>query len=108
VTRQHYLVAAVAAGLIAAGILIALLLPMYTCLDPYEFEDIRGPGAGPTCIVSDMGYTPRSWLPTKITTSAAGVAAAAFIVLWTRRRRLAATSVVVVFMVIAALWFLLT
>jgi hypothetical protein len=81
---------------------------MYTCSDPYKFEDIRGPGAGPTCIVSDMGYQPRSWLPTKITVAATGFVTAAFILLWTHRRRVAAMSVVVAFIVVAALWFILT
>jgi hypothetical protein len=106
VSRSVASVVAIAA--VAFGVGIALLLPMYTCMDPYEFEDIQGPGAGPTCIVSDMGYRPRSWLPTKIAIAAAGVAAAAFIVLWTRKRRMAATGVVVAFIVVAAMWFILT
>lgn len=56
---------------VVVGIGVALLLPMYTCMEPYEFEDIQGPGAGPTCIVSDTGYTPDNWVPTKVTVGAA-------------------------------------
>jgi hypothetical protein len=81
VTRRRLLLPAVAATVVVVAIAVALLLPMYTCMDPHEFEDIQGPGAGPTCIVSDTGYTPDNWVPTKVTVGAAGVVVAVAVVL---------------------------
>ena len=86
---------------------VSIALPMYTCMDPYEFEEIPGPGAGPTCIVSDMGYQPDNWLPTKFTVGAAGIATAIAILLWSRGRRVLGIGVMVAFVVLATAWFLL-
>lgn len=84
VTRRGLYILAAAVAVVAMA--VALLLPMYTCMDPYEFEDIQGPGAGPTCIVSDMGYTPDNWVPTKVTVAVAGIVAAIALVVWAQRR----------------------
>lgn len=88
------------------AIAVALLLPMYTCKGSNEFEEWPGPGGGPTCAVSDIGYRPRSWLPTKITIAAAGIVAAIAVVLWARRRQLVAIGLVVVFAAVAVPWFI--
>lgn len=105
--RKRLLLTVVAAGVVVVANAVALLLPMYTCMDPYEFEDIQGPGAGPTCIVSGTGYTPDNWVPTKVTVGAAGVVVAVAVVLWSRRRRLLAVCLVVAFIALATAWFLL-
>jgi hypothetical protein len=107
VTRKQLLLSVIAAAVVVVAIAVALLLPMYTCMDPYEFEDIQGPGAGPTCIVSDTGYTPDNWVPTKVTVGAAGVVVAVAMVLWSRRRRLLTVGLVVAFIALATAWFLL-
>jgi hypothetical protein len=103
-TRRVILLAVAVA---AVAVAIAIALPMYTCMEPYEYEFIPGPGAGDTCIISDMGYQPRSWLPTKITIGAAGIVAAFAIVLWSRRRRTQAIGLVVAFVAVAIAWFVL-
>jgi hypothetical protein len=104
---QRTVVSGVAAVIAIGALATALLLPMYTCMDPYEFEEFPGPGGDPTCAFTDMGYRPRSWLPTKITIGAAGIVVAVTVVLWTRRRRLLAVSLVVAFIALATGWFVL-
>lgn len=106
VTRQRLLIPLVAGVRVMAGVLISLALPMYACEEPTEYEEIEGPGAGPTCIVSDMGYRPRSWLPTKITIAGAGIVAA-LAVLLRPQRRTAAIGPLIGFAVLAAAWFVL-
>jgi hypothetical protein len=87
------------------ALVIGIALPMYTCMDPYEFEEIRGPGAGPLCIVSDMGYRPTSWLQTKITIAAAGVVLGIAVLLIARRQHLVAIGLLIAFAAIAVPWF---
>jgi hypothetical protein len=105
---RRVLVPVVAASVVALAVGSAIALPMYTCMDPYEFEELPGPGGGPTCSVSDTGYRPRSWLPTKITIAGAGIVSAIAIVLWARRRRFVAIGLIVAFVGLAALWFVRT
>lgn len=106
VTRQRLVIPLVAVVLVLGAFVVSLALPMYSCAEPYEYEYIEGPGAGPVCIIYDMGYRPRSWLPTKITVAGAGVMAALAVLLW-RRRRSAAVGLLVGFAVLAAGWFVL-
>jgi hypothetical protein len=105
-TRRSVLVPLVAGTALVLGILVAIALPMYTCMDPYEFEEFPGPGGGPTCAVSDTGYTPQSWLPTKVTIGVGGLVAALAVVLWSLRRRIWAVALVGVYGVLAIAWFL--
>lgn len=105
-TRQRLLVPLIGAFLVAGGVFIALVLPMYTCMDPYEFEEFPGPGGGPTCSFTDTGYRPTSWLPTKITVAIAGVVAAIVVVLWARKQHLVAIGLLVAFAAVAAPWFI--
>jgi hypothetical protein len=102
------LVPVVAIAVVVLSISVALLLPMYTCEEPYEFEHIEGPGAGPTCIVSDTGYRPRNWLPTKISIAGAGVVTAVSLVLWSRMRRPEVFGLVAMFIALAVGWYLTT
>lgn len=102
---RRVLAPVMAASVIALAVASAIVLPMYTCMDPYEFEERPGPGGGPTCSVSDTGYRPRSWLPTKVTIVGAGIVSAIAVVLWARRRRLVAVVLIVAFVAAAALWF---
>ena len=91
-----------AAAIAVMGAVVAIALPIYTCrTGSLEFY-----GGGPTCIVSDLGYRPHSWLPTKITVACAGIVTALAVLVW-RRRRLAAIGLVVTFTVLATAWFLL-
>jgi multisubunit Na+/H+ antiporter MnhG subunit len=57
--------------------------------------------------VSDTGYTPDNWVPTKVTVGAAGVVVAVAVVLWSRRRRFLAVGLVVAFTALTTAWFLL-
>jgi hypothetical protein len=92
---------AVAAAIAVVGAVVALALPMYTCrtgsLEFYSSE--------PTCIVSDVGYLPHSWLPTRITVAVAGFVIAVAILLW-RRWPLVSIGIVIAFAAIAAPWFI--
>jgi hypothetical protein len=71
---------------------------------PYEFEQFPGPGGGPTCAFTDMGYRPNSWLSTKITAAVGGIVSGVAVVHWARRQRLVATGLLVVFLGVAAPW----
>jgi hypothetical protein len=93
---------AVAAG----GFVVALSLPMYTCRSGYRFVDHSGaPGGEPSCMVSDVGYRPTSWLPIKITVAVGGVVAAIAILLW-RHRGLVAIGLLIAFAALAIPWFI--
>ena len=94
-----------AAAIAAMGAVTAIALPMFTCTDPYEFEEFPGPGGGPTCAFTDMGYRPTSWLPTKITVAVAGLIIALAILLWPRWP-LVSTGIVIALAAIAAPWFI--
>lgn len=50
-TRQRVVVSIIAAAVLVGGLPIAFLLPMYTCMDHYEFEEFPGPGGGPNVCV---------------------------------------------------------
>lgn len=101
--RPAVLVLALSVAL--ASVIVALVLPMYTCKAGYAFENQRGPGGGPTCRVSDLGYRPRSWLPTKVAVAAGGVVTALAILLW-RRRRMVAFGIMIAFAAITVAWFI--
>lgn len=105
-TRQRLVVPMTAAVLVTGAFVIALVMPMYTCTDPYEFGESPGPGGGPTCAFTDMGYRPKSWLPTKITICAAGIVMAVAVILWSRRRRLLAIGFAVAFFAVTTAWFI--
>lgn len=94
--------------MVAVSLAVAFLLPMYTCKEPYELEHLEAPGAGPTCIVSDTGYRPRSWLPTKIAIAGAGIVTAVAVVLWSLTRRIEVFGLVAVFVALALGWYLAT
>lgn len=94
-------------GLIVAGVVVALLLPKYTC-EWGNLEEIRINGE-PTevlCIQSDLGYRPRSWLPTKVAVAFAGLAAAGALLLASRRRWLPALALGLLFAAATIGWFL--
>lgn len=91
----------------AVALAIAVALPMYTCKGVYEFEEWVGPGGGPTCAFTDMGYRPDSWLPTKITIGAAGIVTAIAVALWSRGRRALGIGLVIAFGLLASAWFAL-
>jgi hypothetical protein len=57
--------------------------------------------------VSDTGYTPDNWVPTKVTVGAAGVVVAVAVVLWSRRRRFLAVGLLGAFTALTTAWFLL-
>ena len=82
-----------AGGVVLAGIGIALILPMYTCAWG-DLEEIRTSAQGSEliCIQSDLGYRPRSWLPTKIAVAVGGAVLAAATVLAARGRAAAASA----------------
>jgi hypothetical protein len=71
-------VAAVAIAVM--GAVVAIVLPMYTC----RTGNLEFYGGEPTCIASDLGYRPDSWLPTKITVAVAGLVTALAILVWRR------------------------
>ncbi len=102
---RRWLVPGVAALVMGTGIVVALALPTYTCSKGHRFYDLHGPGGGPICLRSDLGYRPRSWWPTKIVVAAGGVVAGMATLLW-RRRRLAAVGLIVVFAGLAVVWFI--
>ena len=102
-TRLAVPVLAVAVA--ATSLIVALALPMYTCKGGYRFEIDRGAGGGPTCWVSDVGYRPHSWVPTKIAVAAGGVVAAFVVLLW-RRRRMAAIGIAIAFAAMTTAWFI--
>lgn len=102
------LVYGVAGAVVVVSLAVALLLPTYTCEEPYEFEHIEGPGAGPICIVSDTGYRPRNWLPTKIAVAGTGIVTAVALVLWNRTRRIEMFGLVVIFIALAIGWYYVT
>ena len=94
-----------AAAVAATGVVAALALPTYTCRDGYQFENQEGAGGGPTCFVSDVGYRPRSWRPTKVAVAAGGVVFGLAILLW-RRRRLVAIGLLIAFAALVTAWFI--
>ena len=86
------------------AVVVGLALPTYTCPHGYGLDTYRGE-SGPTCSISDVGYRPRSWWPTKIAVAAGGVVAGLAIMLW-RRRRLVAIGLIVAFVALAVVWFI--
>lgn len=103
--RERLTVPVTAAIVGVASVVVALALPMYTCRAGNRFENIHGPGGGPTCLMSDVGYRPHSWLPTKVAVAVGGLVTAAAILLW-RRRRLVALGILVAFAAMTAAWFI--
>lgn len=99
---------AVAVAVVVVSLAVSLLLPMYTCEEPYGFEHIEGPGGGPICIVSDTGYRPRNWLPTKIAIAGAGIVTAFAVMLWYRTRRIEVFGLVAIFIALAVGWYYVT
>ncbi|MGH2591423.1 MAG: hypothetical protein ACRDGW_11595 [Actinomycetota bacterium] len=95
-------------ALVVAGIVVALALPKYTCRAG-GLEEIRIDG-DPTgeveCSQSDLGYQPRSWLPTKVAVGTGGLVAAGGLALGAQRRWLAASALVVLFAAGTLGWFL--
>jgi hypothetical protein len=92
---------AVAAAIPVVGAVVALALPMCTCrTGSLEFY-----GGEPSCIVSDVGYRPHGWLPTRITVAVAGLLIAVAILLWRRWPRVS-LGIVIAFVAIAAPWFI--
>lgn len=77
-----------AAGLVLAGVILAFALPEHT-FQWGTLSEVRIEGE-PTgevvCSASDLGYRPRSWLPTKIAIASAGLVAASVVVLAVWRR----------------------
>jgi len=105
---RRVLVYAIAVAVVLVSLAVAFLLPRYTCQEPYEFEYIDAPGAGPICIVSDTGYRPRNWLPTKIAVAGTGILTAVALVLWNRTRRIEVFGLVVIFSALAVGWYYVT
>lgn len=95
----------IAAAVAATGVVVAFALPTYTCRDGYRFENLRGAGGGPSCSFSDVGYRPRSWLPTKVAVAAGSIVAGFAMLLW-RRRRLAAVGLLIAFAALVTAWFI--
>ena len=91
-----------------AGVAISLALPMYTCEwgRIEEIQAVGDPEIEITCLQSDLGYRPSSWLPTKIAVAAGGGVLAIAILLVARRRVLAACALLVLFVAITSAWFL--
>lgn len=104
--RSIYPLAAVV--LVAVGIVVALALPKYTCRWG-SLEEVRideEPTGEVLCSQSDLGYRPRSWLPTKVAVGVGGLVAAAALVLAARRRWFTASALVVLFAAGTFAWFL--
>jgi hypothetical protein len=97
-----------AVALVALGIIVALALPKYTCRwGSVEEIRINGEATGEVlCSQSDLGYRPRSWLPTKVAVAVGGLVAAAALILAANRRLLAASALVVLFAAATLGWFL--
>lgn len=97
-----------AVALVVLGIVVAVALAKYTC-QWGDLEEIRieGEATGEIlCSQSDLGYQPRSWLPTKVAVAVGGLVAATTLVLAAHRRWLAAAALVVLFAAATLGWFL--
>jgi len=84
------------------------MLPMYTCewgrLE--QIQIVGDPDIEITCIASDLGYRPSSWLPTKISFATGGAVLAVGILLAARKHVLATLALIVLFAAVTAAWFL--
>lgn len=106
--RRRIRVWAPAVALVVLGIVVALALPKYTCRWG-DLEEIRinAEATGEVlCSQSDLGYQPRSWLPTKAAIGVGGGVAAGALVLAAHRRWLAPSALVVLFAAATLGWFL--
>ncbi len=105
-SRTRVIVGWLAAALLVGGIAIALLLPMFTC-EWGRLEAFQVAGRTEiTCIQSDLGYRPSSWLPTKIAVATGGLVAGAVLLFALRGHPHLAAGLVSVYACVTLAWFL--